>query len=159
LKSLAFSKIIYQCGVLTLPPNYVKYINDLAYNFVWNYKPDKIKRNTLIADYTNGGLRMLDVNSFLKAQKVMWVKRLISPEKASWKAVPLLYLDKFIGPDTFKCNMTCTVKPLNFPGFYWQILQAWFEAKSLSTTSITRTQVNIRKECLWLNHNIKIKKK
>ena len=77
---------------------------------------------------------MLDVNSFLKAQKVMWVKRLVSTEVASWKAVPLLVLDTFLGVDTFKCNMSCTVKPTNFPGFYWQIiiLQAWFEAKSLS---------------------------
>jgi hypothetical protein len=76
LKSLAFSKIIYQCGVLTSPPKFIEHIVDLAYKFVWNNKPNKIKRNTLIADYEHGGLRMLDIESFLKAQKVMWVKRL-----------------------------------------------------------------------------------
>jgi hypothetical protein len=42
LKSLAFSKIIYQCGVLTIPPKYVETINELAYAFVWNNKPNKI---------------------------------------------------------------------------------------------------------------------
>jgi hypothetical protein len=92
LKSLAFSKVIYQCGVLPYPPGYIEHLNKLAYEFVWDNKPHKIKMKTLIADYDKGGLRMLDIESFVKAQKVTWVKRLISPEWGSWKSFtfPLL---------------------------------------------------------------------
>ena len=104
LKSLAFSKVIYQCEVLTCPPTFIENMNDLAFSFVWNNKPNKIKRTTLIADYEKGGLKMLDIDSFLKAQKAMWVKRLLTPENASWKALPLLYLKDLLGKDTFKCN-------------------------------------------------------
>jgi hypothetical protein len=92
LKSLAFSKVIYQCGASIAPNNFVEYINDLAYNFIWHNKPDKIKRKTLIADYVDGGLKMLDIKSFLKAQKSMWVKRILSPDTASWKAVLIIFL-------------------------------------------------------------------
>jgi hypothetical protein len=95
LKSLAFSKIIYQCGVINPPENYKDHITDIAYNFIWHNKPDKIKRLTLIAENEKGGLKMLDIGSFLKAQKAMWVKRLQTPDKASWKAAPTFYLRVF----------------------------------------------------------------
>jgi hypothetical protein len=68
---------------------------------VWNNKPNKIKQDTLIADYYQGGLKMLDIPSFLKAQKVMWVKILLTPDKASWKALPCLYLESQLGLDIF----------------------------------------------------------
>ena len=51
LKSLAFSKIIYQCGILPIPPKFAEHINDLAFKFIWNNKKDKVKRKTVIADY------------------------------------------------------------------------------------------------------------
>jgi hypothetical protein len=48
---------------------------------------------------------MINIKNFIEAQKVMWVKRLLSTGEASWKALPKLYLDKFVGFDTFKCNI------------------------------------------------------
>jgi hypothetical protein len=42
LKSLALSKIIYKCSDITPPDAFVDYIIDLAYNFVWHQKPEKI---------------------------------------------------------------------------------------------------------------------
>jgi hypothetical protein len=101
LKSLAFSKIIYQCGVITPPPKFIEHIKDLAYTFVWHNKPDKIKHNTLIADYAKSGLKMLDIESFIKAQKTMWVKRFLSTSDASWKAILTLNLEDLLGVDTF----------------------------------------------------------
>jgi hypothetical protein len=101
LKSLAFSKIIYQCGMMTTTDTFCDLITDIAYGFLWNNKKDKIKRLTIIAEYEKGGLKMLDINSFLKAQKAMWVKRLLSADNASWKAAPLHYMNILMGADTF----------------------------------------------------------
>jgi hypothetical protein len=158
LKSLAFSKIIYQCGMLTIPPDFLDNINELAYNFVWSNKPNKIKRNTLISDYVKGGLKMLDIYSFVKAQKAMWTKRLLSPEQGSWKALPMLYLSNLLGKDTFKCNLNYTQKPKDFPGFYWQILQNWLEVKDIMKPN-PLSPFDIRRETLWLNKNIVFQKK
>jgi hypothetical protein len=156
LKSLAFSKIIYQCGVITSPPKFIELVNGMAYKFIWGNKPEKIKRKTLIADYEKGGLRMLDINSFLKAQKAMWVKRLTQPGNASWKALPLLSLESLLGIDTLKCNMKCEEKPEDFPEFYWQIIQSWNELKSLANTG--ESPFDIRNQWLWLNKQILINK-
>jgi hypothetical protein len=157
LKSLAFSKIIYQCGVMVSPPKFIEYVNTIAFNFVWHNKPEKIKRKTIIADYEKGGLKMLDIGSFIKAQKVMWIKRLLTPGSASWKAVPsLLFLSEFLGPDTFKCNLSCKEKIDDFPDFYWQIIKCWNELKTI--TEETESPLTIRRECIWLNKNIPLTK-
>ena len=57
------------------PEKFEELITDISYKFIWNNKPEKIKRKTLIAEYEEGGQKMIDINSFLKAQKAMWVKR------------------------------------------------------------------------------------
>ena len=158
LKSLAFSKIIYQCGVMNYTTEFKDKIIDITYNFIWQNKPEKIKRLTLIAEYEKGGLKMLDIDSFLKAQKAMWVKRLQTPDMASWKAAPFFYLKEFLGRDTFKCNLDCKTKPKNFPHFYWKVMEGWFEIKKLTTVN-EKSPMDIRRECLWLNKEIKIGKK
>jgi hypothetical protein len=53
---------------LTCPPDFIELINNHAYEFVWNKKPEKIKRLTFIAEYENGGLKMLDTE-FFKSSK------------------------------------------------------------------------------------------
>jgi hypothetical protein len=157
LKSLVFSKIIYQCAVITPPPNFIEEIKDLAYSFVWHNKPDKIKRNTIIADYKDGGLKMLDIDSFIKAQKSMWVKKILSPDQAKWKSLIKLNLEDLLGLDTFKCNLDCSEKPVNFLNFYWQMMRSWFDTKRI--TNKINSSIDVRRECLWLNKNIKINRK
>jgi hypothetical protein len=137
---------------------FIDHINDIAFKFLWNNKQDKIKRNTIIADYENGGLKMLDIKSFLKAQKAMWAKRLVSPDHASWKAVPMFFFDMLLSYDTFKCSMKCKDKPKNFPDFYWQVLEYWNEATTL-TKNTQENPFDIRRECLWLNKDITINRK
>jgi hypothetical protein len=37
-------------------------LTSLFYNFIWNNKPDRVKRNTLIGDITQGGLNMIQMS-------------------------------------------------------------------------------------------------
>jgi hypothetical protein len=157
LKSLAFSKIIYQCGVITPPKEFIDNINDMAYKFVWDDKPNKIKRKTLISDYEDGGLKMLDIKSFITAQKAMWVKRFLTPDRASWKALLTLNLQNLLGNDIFKCSLDCKEQPKNFPNFYWLMIKAWRELIIL--TKPLKSPIDIRRECLWLNEKIRVKNK
>ena len=45
-------------------------------SFLWNGKGDEIKRNVIIADYTVGELRMLNMASFNKALKFTWIENI-----------------------------------------------------------------------------------
>ena len=53
-----------------------------------------------------GSLKMLDVESFVSAQKVMWVKRLLSnKEEGCWKIYPQILPSKFLDGYIFQCNL------------------------------------------------------
>ena len=154
-KSLALSKVIYQCNNLTVPDDFIKQLTQVAYNFIWQGKPEKVKRKTVIADYEHGGLKMIDIECFLEAQKVMWVKRLQKLGKGSWTAFPNYLLDKLLGKDSFKCSTDIKKLGTWMPPFYLQLFEAWDKAVANSVEDPFR----VRREVLWLNKNIKINRK
>lgn len=47
------------------------------FSFLWNDKPDKIKRIQITQDYENGGLKMVDISKFSNCLKASWVKRIM----------------------------------------------------------------------------------
>ena len=51
----------------------IKETNKLFYSLFWNGKNNKIKLDIMINNYPDGGLKMVDVESFNKALKVTWV--------------------------------------------------------------------------------------
>ena len=55
--------------------NAIKEVNKPFYSFPWNGKGDKIKRNVIINDYPNGGLKMTDIDSFSKSLKATWINK------------------------------------------------------------------------------------
>ena len=70
VKTLALSKLVYNCSVLDTPTDFAKEVNKVIFPFMWNFKPDKIKRKTLTGPISKGGLNTVnfaDVEKSLKA--------------------------------------------------------------------------------------------
>ena len=80
LKSLVASQLTYIFSPLHTNNKVIKEINGLFYNFLWNDKGDKIKRNVMINDYPEGGLKMIDIDSFNKSLKAIWIKKYLDME-------------------------------------------------------------------------------
>ena len=77
IKSLGLSQLIFLFSVLPDPPtHFIQELDSLVFNFIWSGKPDKVKRKTIIGNYSEGGLRMCHIPSLLKGLKIAWVKRL-----------------------------------------------------------------------------------
>lgn len=76
LKSLVASQLVYVLSPLPSNEKVIKEVNKLFFSFLWNGKPDRIKRNVVINDYPSGGLRMIDIESFSKSLKASWVKNI-----------------------------------------------------------------------------------
>jgi hypothetical protein len=155
LKSLAFSTLTYQCCSLTPPENFLDNVSNLAFKFLWNGKSEKVKRKTIIADYSEGGLQMLDIRSFVSAQKAIWVKRLCKGEMSSWKAYPFFALQKLLGIHSFKCSLNLKNRP-RINDFYWDIIKNWTSINDEDNKKIT--VMEIRRQYLWLNKHIIINK-
>ena len=61
----------------------------------------------MINDYSNGGLGMLDIQSFNYALKAKWVQKYMDPNnKGKWK----LFLDFFLGKHDHKLLFTGNLK-------------------------------------------------
>ena len=81
IKNYALPKLI--CPLTSLPNPQKDTINRLEksmYNFLWDGKPDKIKRETITQDYEHGGLKMIDIETFIWSLLAGWVKRLVQTE-------------------------------------------------------------------------------
>ena len=62
LKSLILSKLIHLWILLPDPPdNFVKDLQKICFQFVWNGKQDRITRKTTIKDVKCGGLNIPDI--------------------------------------------------------------------------------------------------
>ena len=58
IKKLAISKLVFICSVMNTPKEFSKEVNKITFNFIWNHKPAKIKKASLIKQKTAGGLDM-----------------------------------------------------------------------------------------------------
>ena len=88
LKSLITSQLVYILSPIQSSAEAIKEINTMFYNLVWNGKGDKIKRNVMINDYSQGGLKLIDIFSFTKPLKATWIKKYLDTGNGgSWKNV------------------------------------------------------------------------
>ena len=86
LKSLVASQGIHLLSPLQTNAQIIKQLNDLFFDFLWNSKGVKIKRNVITQNYGNGGLRMIDISSFNKALKSVWIRKYLDESnKGKWK--------------------------------------------------------------------------
>ena len=56
-------------------------VNTIFFKFLWDGKGDKIKRDIMISEYEDGGLKMIDIRLFTQALKLSWLKRYLDKGK------------------------------------------------------------------------------
>ena len=54
---------------------------ELFYKLLWNPGPDRTKRKIIIKIKAFAGLRMVELRSFIKAQYVSWLRRILHQTK------------------------------------------------------------------------------
>ena len=97
VKTLGLSKLIYNASVLPIPKHFGKEINKISFIFIWEGKPAKVKRSTIIREKKCSGLKMLDFEVMDKAVKVAWIEWLTTHSSASWKIIPELGVKQYGG--------------------------------------------------------------
>jgi len=81
IKTLALAKLNHLILGLPNPPQEkIDTIQNLFYKFLWNKSNDKIKRNIITQEYEHGGLKMIDLKTFMHSLKATWLRRLLKLE-------------------------------------------------------------------------------
>ena len=146
IKSLALPKLIH---FLTSLPNLKQSLfndlNKLFFNFIWDGKPEKIKRNTLIADFEDGGLKMIHLQQFNAYFKISWIKRFFSNLKGGWQKIMAKNIKYYGGEIIFSLQKEKILEISKiFSNPVWKdVFYSLYLAKPLVTLNI--------KECLSLD--------
>ena len=118
VKNLALAKLVYSCSVLNVPTEFVK-VNSSIFSFIWNCKPDKIKRKMLIGPICNGGLNMVIFSDVVKSLMTAWVNRYCKETDSHWCALLDSMLGKVGGAFLFQSNYDLKFLDLkNLSAFY-----------------------------------------
>ena len=123
IKSLILPQISFMFALIYIPKSILEQIDKMLNNFLWNGKPAKIKKSTIIAPIEKGGLRMPDVNAIHLASKINWYQRLNDDTNSKWKNTMLYMLN---------INKDLLHRPLNQKwysvcktSFHKQLLESW----------------------------------
>ena len=156
IKTLALPILVQYFTSLEDPPdNFFHEIQLQFFKFLWDGKPDKIKRNVIIGPRENG-LNLPHIKSFCHALKLTWMKRLIDVSNSSpWK---ILFVDKIekIGGENFWFfhNFRSDKVMKHLTPFWKNIFSVWAHLQEL-----TATPKSIQSELLWLNPKILVNNK
>ena len=84
IKTLIISKFTHLFMTLPTPVTVLNDLNKLLFNFIWDGKPDKIKREQMCANKLEGGLNMINIYDFEKSLKLNWLKHIFSSSTKNW---------------------------------------------------------------------------
>ena len=72
IKSLLIPKYIYVCSILPAPKELLRELNKILFKFLWK-GVDKVTRASVINEYEEGGLRMVDLECMVKSLRLAWL--------------------------------------------------------------------------------------
>ena len=145
VKSFAIPKFMSKAALIKVhvSNDLIQVIKKELHCFIWNGK-DKVR------DIEHGGLKMLDIESMTKAQRIMCLKKYIEDSTSSWKLFLDFYLAKVSGKFILKCQVDTSKLPIRLPNFYKDCLDA---LAFLTKTNVV-TYEDIMNQVIWNNKNI-----
>ena len=157
IKTLALPLLVQVLTVLPNPPvQVIQEIQGIFIKFLWDGKPDKIKRKVIINNYDEGGLKFPHIESFCMSLKMSWLYKLLDPLNISpWKILLLSYIEKYGGDKILyltKEGLEKIAKKLN-P--FWRDIFLNLAKLKPEKVKDENNPINILSQPIWLNINIK----
>ena len=127
IKSLLLPQLNYVLSNIYCPSQILKEIDKILIRFLWNNNPPKVKKSTIIGNYSDGGLKMPDIFTINTTAKVKWIKRLMASSTfaGNWQGLFLYLLN--IDKNLLKHKLPSKVKDKGLTPFYKQVLECWGE--------------------------------
>lgn len=152
IKSLLISKMNHL--FLTIPgPSeaLVKKLASIFYSYIWEGKPDKIKRDILCQNRVLGGLKMLNIEAYIQGLKLTWIRRLLGSDS---KLTKLFFIQANIETECFAyTGMDSNVNRITNK-FWREVNEAWCELEKKQKETLKETDIS--QETIWRNENIKV---
>ena len=152
VKALALSKFQYLASLVTIPDHVMKQISSMIYDFIWNGKTDKVKRNLFEQEFKNGGYKMKNFTDIITASSIMWVQKYLDNTEREWKYT-LEYFSKKRNLRLFlQSNFDADELPNYVPSYYMNAIKNWFRLSEPPKEISAKSSL----QPLWYNKEIKL---
>jgi hypothetical protein len=142
--------------VLSLPSpegNLISEINSNFHHFIWGGKTDRISRNQMALPCNKGGTGMIQLDCFMKALKITWIRRLLKYDNNS-KIYNLFKVNAPVYNFDYSSQEYWNYVVKNCHNDFWkQVFISWRDYTSL-LFPMSRDQVLC--SSIWNNTNIKV---
>jgi hypothetical protein len=79
-----------------MPKHYIDRFKQLTIDFIWEYKPAKIKYLTMINKIEHGRLKLQDLETKIKALKLKWIKQILDENYTHGKLIKIVNFHKIL---------------------------------------------------------------
>jgi hypothetical protein len=123
VKTFVMSQFMYVSSVIHTPPQVVKMVNKLVFNFIWRSKRERLKRIVLMGTIANGGMQAPHFQTMVQAAILKWIKELADNTEDIWK----LILEKRLNVLLYSnfSMKTTGLDKAGLPEFYRELLKLW----------------------------------
>ena len=113
-KSFNASKPVYLATIKHLLQEILDDLQSVHKDFTWDGKRAKIRHCTLTGDYTDGGLKDVDLVSKFSSLEFIWIKKILDTKTFHpWVAVADNIMRKVGGVNVFQSNLSVAPSRLN----------------------------------------------
>ena len=155
IKTYLLSKLNHLFMSIPSPSNdFFKDISSILYKFIWDNKPDKVKRTVLCQNYYNGGLQMIDIEKFVTAMKSTWVRRLLDPSDMPWKCLFELTISNIRNIRIYGSSFFKLLKSKTNNQFWKDVFVDW---NNVYENYKVKNNDHIMTQPLWHNPRISVK--
>ena len=155
IKSLAISKLTYMTNFIEIDSKSVETIEKMYYEFLWDGKRNRVRKEICVLPRSMGGLGMLDLNITLKVQNIKWIKRILLAEKnEDWTLIPMKTFKCFdmkFGTELFALQVNDSrsiCKPTHTMQFYVNCIENFQEL-------CRKGKVDLSEDILWCNNHVR----
>ena len=162
VKNLLLSYCGFEIEMKGIPDKFKKEIETLLWDFIWEGKVNQIKRDVCCLDIENGGMSMVNLDSYIDSRRIKFIYRIINEPIENWNAIGKYWLSRFDFKfnETFficKCSNVSSLNLNRYPLFYQKSIQAW--TKFLQCVQKLETKTDILHVRLFGNCNITFQNK
>jgi hypothetical protein len=126
----------------------------MLYTFIWKSSVNRVKKDIMQKKYQEGGLKMINIHSFILALKSTWIRRLFF-NNCKWQNIFMSSIDI----NKLSCGGSGYIEQVieSVKNQFWKdVLYAW---KSVIEKDENKDWTNFLANTIWLNKQVKIDKR
>jgi hypothetical protein len=80
VENFLLAQMRFETEMRGIPEKYKKEVNDLIWKFIWDNKPNHIDRSVCCLNINEGGMRMINIDNFVKSKQIQFIYKIINSE-------------------------------------------------------------------------------